>query len=84
MQTLKEKTLNADYEAMYKESIENPDQFWGEQAKLFLEWAKPFTAVNECSKEEGIVRWFTGGRLNVTSKYTYVCVNMLCEQKEHC
>ena len=57
-----------DYELMYKESIEKPDQFWGKQALLFLEWEKTFTAVNECSKEEGVVKWFTGGQLNVTSK----------------
>ena len=57
-----------DYTLMYKESIEKPDQFWGKQARLFLEWTKTFTAVNECSKEEGVVRWFTGGQLNVTSK----------------
>ena len=64
---------------MYKESIEKPDQFWGKQAMLFLEWAKNFTTVNECFKEEGVVKWFTGGQLNVTSKL--MCVNMF-EQKE--
>jgi len=32
----------AEYEEMYKRSIENPDAFWAEQALKRLSWFKPF------------------------------------------
>ena len=57
-----------DYLSMYNESITQPDKFWGSAAKQFLEWDKTFTKVSECRKEEGLVQWFTGGQLNVTSE----------------
>ena len=53
---------------MYSESVKNPDKYWEAQANLFLDWIKSFDAVSECMKAEGIVKWFTGGLLNVTSK----------------
>ena len=67
-----------DYQSMYDESIRNPDKFWGTQANLFLTWTKQFDIVNDCKKDEGIVRWFTGGKLNVTSKCTMLtlCKNI--------
>lgn len=53
---------------MYDESIANPDKFWGDQARKFLKWMTMFKEVNGCKKEEGIIKWFSGGQLNVTSK----------------
>jgi acetyl-CoA synthetase len=57
----------AKYDAMYKASIETPDAFWSEQATTFLEWMTPFTRVSECDMAKGDIKWFLGGKLNVTS-----------------
>ncbi len=47
----------------YNESIENPEQFWGKQAKN-LKWYK--NPTNILSKDEnGFDRWFKDGKLNI-------------------
>lgn len=38
------RTVEADYFKRYQHSIENPDEFWAEQAKI-VDWIKPFTQV---------------------------------------
>ena len=41
--------IDADrYAAMYRQSIEDPVQFWGEHGKR-LDWMKPYTAVKDVS-----------------------------------
>ena len=35
-----------DYQRLYRQSVENPDEFWGEQAKAFLDWFKPWHSVH--------------------------------------
>ena len=50
--------------------MNDPEKFWSVQAKRFLQWDQQFTKVNDCKKEEGIMRWFTGGKLNVSSEKT--------------
>ena len=54
------------YEAMYRQSIEEPDAFWAEQAKR-LEWMRFPTQVKNTSFALGEVdiRWFEDGVLNV-------------------
>eukprot|EP01097_Dermamoeba_algensis_P010367 TRINITY_DN761_c0_g4_i1.p1 TRINITY_DN761_c0_g4~~TRINITY_DN761_c0_g4_i1.p1 ORF type:complete len:543 (+),score=58.09 TRINITY_DN761_c0_g4_i1:69-1697(+) len=59
------------YQALYEESIRNPQGFWGEQAKTFLSWSKPFETVVEGGFRTGDVRWFEGGELNVS----YNCID---------
>ncbi len=56
----------AAYETLYAQSIEQPDQFWSEQASRFLSWNKPFEQVFEQDLHQGQARWFDGGELNVT------------------
>ena len=49
------------YDDIYKKSIEQPEEFWGEAAKdihWFKEWDKVLTP------EDGYYRWFKGGKLN--------------------
>ena len=67
---IKSSLLSTDYKSMYEESVNDPEKFWSAQAKRFLQWDQKFTKVNDCKKEEGIVRWFTGGKLNVSSEKT--------------
>jgi len=56
----------ADYQAMYRRSIEQPQQFWAEQAELFLDWNQPWHTVMEYDYPKGYIRWFEGGKLNVS------------------
>lgn len=56
----------ATYEAMYQQSITDPDSFWAEQAKAFLSWQKPWDKVCEYDFHKGIAKWFDGGEINVT------------------
>jgi acetyl-CoA synthetase len=51
-----------EYEEMHRRALEQPDEFWGEQAGL-VEWAEPFTKVLEWNVPHA--KWFVGGKLNV-------------------
>lgn len=55
------------YLKMYQESIEDPEKFWGEQAKR-ITWMKPWSKVKEGSFSDPDVRikWFVDGKLNVS------------------
>ena len=55
----------ATYKAMYRQSVDNPDQFWGDQAAQFLTWEKPWETVCRSDIEQGHAAWFEGGKLNV-------------------
>jgi acetyl-CoA synthetase len=56
---------SGDYELLYRLSIEQPDTFWAEQAKHFLDWVKPWNKVFEGDLHSGNASWFKGGLLNV-------------------
>ena len=56
----------AQYETLYAESIDSPHTFWPRMATTFLDWLAPFTQLNDCNMAAGSVRWFIGGKLNVT------------------
>ena len=55
---------NDDYLRLYKLSTEEPDKFWSEQAKEFLDWNKPWTKVNEANFHKGETKWFIDAELN--------------------
>lgn len=56
----------AQYEALYRQSIEQPEQFWAEQAEKFLDWSQPWHTVMAYDYPKGDIRWFEGGKLNVS------------------
>jgi len=58
---------NEKYQVMYEQSVNDPDGFWGEQAKR-LDWFKPFTKVKNTSFDPHNVdiRWFEDGTLNAS------------------
>ncbi|WP_151702650.1 acetate--CoA ligase [Nitrincola alkalilacustris] len=58
----------ATYEAMYAQSIQDPDAFWGEQGKR-LDWIKPYTKVKNTSFDTHNVsiKWFEDGTLNASA-----------------
>ena len=54
------------YQAMYRRSVEDPEGFWADQAKAFLDWELPWKRVLDWDYKKAHVRWFEGGRLNVS------------------
>mgnify|MGYP002525068956 CR=1 FL=1 len=54
------------YQELYRQSIEQPEQFWAEQAEAFLSWSKPWDKVMDYDYSKGYIRWFEGGQLNVS------------------
>jgi len=57
----------ATYEAMYRQSVDNPDQFWADQATQFLTWNAPWETVSRSEIQSGQATWFEGGKLNVAA-----------------
>jgi len=53
-----------EYDALYRQSIEDPDLFWGEQARKYLTWEKEWDFVLKYDFEEAKIEWFGGGVLN--------------------
>ena len=59
--------INQDrYQAMYRESIANPEKFWAKQAEEFLSWESPWQTVCDYNFERADATWFGGGTLNVS------------------
>ena len=61
--------IDADrYEAMYRESVEDPDAFWMREAAR-LDWMRPFSRTKETSfhKDDFGIRWFADGTLNLSA-----------------
>ncbi|MEM7377136.1 MAG: acetate--CoA ligase [Pseudomonadota bacterium] len=56
----------ADYDRMYKESVEDPEGFWAGQANAFLTLSKPWDTVLEWDYHKAHIRWFEGAELNVS------------------
>ena len=53
-----------EYQKLYKQSIEDMEGFWGEQAKS-IDWFKPYDKVWE-KTDLFPGKWFVGGKLNVS------------------
>ena len=56
----------ARYQAMYRESVENPEEFWKEQSKT-LDWISPPNRVKDTTYEypNVAIKWFEDGVINV-------------------
>ncbi|WP_029034528.1 acetate--CoA ligase [Salinimicrobium terrae] len=55
----------ADYKKAYKKSITDPEAFWDEIAGTFT-WQKRWDKTLEWDFEKPEVKWFQGGKLNIT------------------
>ena len=53
------------YHADYKRSVEDPEGFWGDIASQFY-WRKPWNKVLSWNFREPNIKWFEGGKLNIT------------------
>lgn len=84
------------YQKLYRESVENPVEFWGEVAKLEWEWIQDWKKVMvENAEVGGGTRWFVEGKVNITQncldrhvrdgkgeKLAYVYKNELGEEEK--
>ena len=52
-----------DYLSLYRRSLDDPEGFWSEQARL-IDWQSPFTQVLDSSRLP-FARWFVGGTTNL-------------------
>ena len=64
MENLQIRTF-ADYKKAYKKSVKNPEAFWDEVAETFT-WKKRWDKTLEWDFEKPEVKWFQGGKLNIT------------------
>ena len=64
------------YEQMYRQSLEDPAGFWGEQAKV-LDWYHPWHKVMDFDYEQVDFGWYLGGRLNAC----FNCVDRHVEER---
>jgi len=55
----------SEYEEIYRESIDNPEKFWGSVAEKFT-WQKKWDNVLDADFEKPEISWFSGGKLNIT------------------
>ena len=54
-----------EYQKNYKESVDNPEAFWGNVAENFY-WRKKWEKVLEWNFKEPKIEWFKGAKLNIT------------------
>ncbi|MBF0519419.1 MAG: acetate--CoA ligase [Nitrospirae bacterium] len=54
------------YEELYARSINDPEGFWADMAQEHIHWFKKWDKVLECDFNKPSVKWFEGGKLNVT------------------
>ena len=66
------KINSEDYLSMYKDSIENNDEFWKNQANR-IDWFKKFSKIKDItySNKNVDIKWFEDGKLNVS----YNCID---------
>ncbi|KAH6722015.1 acetyl-coenzyme A synthetase-like protein 1 [Leptodontidium sp. 2 PMI_412] len=55
-----------EYQTMYKESITEPDKFWGKLARELLTWQRDFQTVHSGTFANGDNAWFLEGQLNAS------------------
>ena len=55
-----------EFNKLYKQSLENPEEFWADQADLYLDWDEQWTKVKENDIERGQIIWFKDGKLNAS------------------
>jgi propionyl-CoA synthetase len=53
---------HSSFLAMYRKSLDDPEEFWG-TAAAEIDWAKPWDTVVDASASPA-ARWFVGGELN--------------------
>ena len=58
-------TTFEEYKIEYDKSISDPEKFWEEKARTF-NWIKKWDNVLSWDFTKPDIKWFEGGRLNIT------------------
>jgi acetyl-CoA synthetase len=66
----------AEYQARYRQSLDDPDRFWQEQARR-LDWVREPTIIGNWSYDPVDIKWYEDGQLNLC----YNCVDRHLEQR---
>ena len=70
---------NAGYLELYRQSVEDPETFWAEQARR-IDWIKPFTRVKDTSFNGNVhIKWFEDGTLNASAN----CIDRHLTKRGH-
>ena len=74
------RTNESEYFQRYQQSINQPDEFWAEQAHK-LEWIKPFSQVKNSSFDPNHfkIEWFADGQLNLSAN----CLDRYLKEHPH-
>jgi acetyl-CoA synthetase len=64
------------YDLLYRQSIEQPELFWAEQANKYLFWFKKWERVTSYDFQSGEISWFEGGKINAS----YNCLDRHLEK----
>ena len=54
------------YQQMYARSVNDPEGFWAEQAEKQVDWFQKWDTVLEWDFHKADIKWFLGGKLNVS------------------
>ncbi len=54
------------YRELYQRSVQDPEGFWADQARELLTWKKEWSRVVEWDFYTAKIRWFEGGKLNLS------------------
>ncbi len=55
---------SSTYRNLYRQSVDNLEQFWAGRAEELLSWSRPWDSVLAGEFNTGELRWFAGGKLN--------------------
>ena len=65
-----------EYQLEYEKSIKNPEEFWANKAEQFT-WEKKWDSVLDWDFTKPEIKWFEGGKLNITEN----CLDRHLEKK---
>ncbi len=68
----------SDRAALQEFSVSSSESIWAAAARHRLSWIRPFRAVLDCDLSRGKIKWFEGGKLNVSGKIT---LSLIIEEK---
>ncbi|TDH00385.1 hypothetical protein EPR50_G00187930 [Perca flavescens] len=54
------------HSALQEFSVSNSGSFWAAAARQRLSWISPFHTARDCDLSRGEIKWFEGGKLNVS------------------
>lgn len=63
------------YERMYRQSLDQPHEFWQHHSHTMLRWLQPWRKLKHEDMKQGDVRWFIDGKINVADN----CVDRWAE-----